>query len=119
MRAGGLVVVEVRGQDAAQVALVEVHDVIQTFAANRIDHALDEGVLPRGAWRRDDFSDAHRFDPIAEVGPIRCISIAQQIARSGVPGNASVTWRESQAAVGCSVTAVRTMFLRLCARMIT
>lgn len=50
MRAGALVVVDVRGQDAAQMALVEDHDVIQTFAANRTDHPLDVGVLPRGAW---------------------------------------------------------------------
>jgi hypothetical protein len=33
-------------------------------------------------------------------------------------GNASVIWRESQAAVGCSVRAVLTKFLRLWARMI-
>ena len=39
MRAGALVVVDVRRQDAAQMALVEDHDVIQTFAANRADHA--------------------------------------------------------------------------------
>jgi len=31
MRAGALVIVDVRGQDAAQVALVEDHDVIQTL----------------------------------------------------------------------------------------
>jgi hypothetical protein len=30
----------------------------------------------------------------------------------------SVTWRESQAAVGCSVTAVRAIFLRSWVRMI-
>ena len=47
MRAGALVVVGVRGQDAAQMALVEDHDVIQTLATNRADHALDVRVLPR------------------------------------------------------------------------
>ena len=46
MSASALVVVDVRGEDAAQMALVEDHDVIQTLAANRTDHALDVSVLP-------------------------------------------------------------------------
>ena len=46
MRAGALVVVDVRGQDATQMALVEDHDVIQALATNRTDHALDVSVLP-------------------------------------------------------------------------
>ena len=47
MRAGALVVVDVRGQDAAQMALVEDHEVVETFATDRTDHALDVSVLPR------------------------------------------------------------------------
>src|SRR5216684_6994456 len=43
MRAGALVIVDIRGQDAAQMAL----DVIETLAANRTNHALDVGVVPR------------------------------------------------------------------------
>src|SRR5712691_1338546 len=78
MRAGALVIVDIRGQDAAQVALVEDHDVIETLAANRTDHALDVRVLPRRAWRRDDFRDPHRLDPTAEVRAIRPVAIAQQ-----------------------------------------
>ena len=46
MCAGTLVVVDVGGQDATQMALVEDHEVIQTLAANRTDHALDVSVLP-------------------------------------------------------------------------
>src|SRR5208282_3071073 len=33
-----------------------------------------------------DLLDPHRFDPVAEVGAIRRVAVAQQIARSGVPG---------------------------------
>jgi len=47
MRAGALVIVDIRGQDAAQMALVEDHDVVETFATDRTDHALDVSVLPR------------------------------------------------------------------------
>ena len=46
MRAGSMVVVDVRRQDAAQMALVEDHNVIQVLTANRADHALGIWVLP-------------------------------------------------------------------------
>jgi hypothetical protein len=47
MRAGALVIVDVRRHDAAQMTLVEDHEVIQTLAPYRTDHSLDVGVLPR------------------------------------------------------------------------
>src|SRR5712692_10540155 len=75
MSAGALVVVEVRGQDATQMALVEDHEVFQTLAANRTDHALDVSILPGCAWRRDDLRDPHRFDSVAEVCAIRPVAI--------------------------------------------
>ena len=46
MRPGSMVVIDIRGQHAAQMALVDDHDVIQTFAANRTDDALYISVLP-------------------------------------------------------------------------
>jgi hypothetical protein len=48
MRAGALVVIDVRGQDAAQMALVEDHDAIQTLAANRTNHALGRAAADGG-----------------------------------------------------------------------
>ena len=47
MRAGALVVVDVGRHDAAQMTLVEDHEVIQTLAPYRSNHALDVSVLPR------------------------------------------------------------------------
>jgi hypothetical protein len=35
-----------REEDAAQMALVEDHDVVETLAANRTDDALDVCILP-------------------------------------------------------------------------
>src|SRR6266436_824166 len=60
MRAGSLVIVDVRGEDAAQMALVEDHEVIQTLAANRTYDTLDVCVLPSrggmfGDGRVNDF----------------------------------------------------------------
>ena len=51
MRAGALVIVDIRGQDAAQMALVEDHEVIRTLAPDRTDHVLDASVCQgeRGA----------------------------------------------------------------------
>ena len=40
-----------------RTVFVEDHDVIQTIAANLSDQALNERVLTRRAWRRDDFRD--------------------------------------------------------------
>ena len=47
MRSSALVIVDLGGQDAAQMTLVEDDYVIQTLAADRTDHALDVIVLPR------------------------------------------------------------------------
>ena len=66
------------------MALVEDHDVVETFATDRTDHALDVRVLPGRSRRRDHFRDVHRFDPVAEIRAIRRIAIAHQIARSGL-----------------------------------
>jgi len=61
-----------------------------------------------------DLSDLTWHDR-AGVGAI----LVERKMRAGAAsrGNASVTWRKSQAAVGCSVTALRTIFLRSWVRM--
>jgi hypothetical protein len=46
MRPGAMVIVEVRYEDAAQMALVEDDQVVQTLAAYRTDDPLDVSILP-------------------------------------------------------------------------
>jgi hypothetical protein len=46
MRSGRVMVLKILRQDAAQMMLVKDDDVIQTFAADRADEALDIGILP-------------------------------------------------------------------------
>jgi hypothetical protein len=46
MRSGRVMVLKILRQDAAQVMLVQDDDVIQTFAADRADEALDIRILP-------------------------------------------------------------------------
>jgi hypothetical protein len=48
------------------VTLIEDDDVIETFATDRTDDALDIGVLSRRSRRGDDLLDGHRLDTIAK-----------------------------------------------------
>jgi hypothetical protein len=63
------------------MALVADHEVVPTITVDGTDHALDVCILPGRAGRRDDFRDAHRFEPIAEVRAVRRIAVAQRVAR--------------------------------------
>jgi hypothetical protein len=47
MGPGAVVVVHIRCEDAAQMALVEDDDVVQALSPGGADHTLDVGVLPR------------------------------------------------------------------------
>ena len=59
---------------------------IQALAPNRSDDALDVGSLPRRARSREYFFDTQDFHLLHEVSTEDPISIAQQIAWSGIPG---------------------------------
>src|SRR5207245_11468883 len=59
MRASPVIVGEVAGKEAAQVAFAENQDVIQTLASERADESLGERILPGAKRRRQDFTDAH------------------------------------------------------------
>src|SRR5436309_15863035 len=66
MRASPVIVGEVAGQDAAQVAFAEDEDVIQTLASERADESLGERILPGAKDSRKDFTDAHALHALAE-----------------------------------------------------
>jgi hypothetical protein len=86
MRAASVVIVKICRQHTAQVTLIEDDDVIEAFAADRADDALDIGVLPWRSRCSDDLLDCHRLDTIAEGLTIRRVAVAQQKARRGVQG---------------------------------
>ena len=65
-----MMILKVCRQHSAQVTLIEDDDVIEAFAADRADDALDLGVLPRRSRRGDDLLDGHRLDTVAEGRPI-------------------------------------------------
>ena len=67
MRPAVVVIPKICQQYTAQVTLIENDDVIETFATDRADDALDVGILPWRSRCSDDLLDRHRLDPIAEV----------------------------------------------------
>ena len=54
-----VIVREVAGQDAVQVALAQDEDMIQTLAPDRADEAFHDRVLPWAVGCRQHFTDAH------------------------------------------------------------
>jgi hypothetical protein len=67
------------------VTLAQDDNVIQTFAADRTDQALNIWVLPGRSRGGDDLRDAHRSNAMAECRAIRFVAIPQQIARCRIP----------------------------------
>jgi hypothetical protein len=84
VRATLMIILEVAGQDAAQVRLAENENVIQTLAPDRTDQALGERILPGAVRRREDFVDAHAFHAMPKVLAVDLVAIAQEIGWRGV-----------------------------------
>src|SRR5260370_40240749 len=84
MSASPVIVGEVAGQDAAQVAFAENQNVIQTLAADRADEPLRVGVLPRAGGRRQHFTNPHVLQPLPERVTIDAVAIAKEVGRGGV-----------------------------------
>jgi hypothetical protein len=66
MRPAMVMIPKIRQQHTAQVTLIEDDDLIETFAADRANDALDIGILPRRSRCSDDRLDRHRLDTITE-----------------------------------------------------
>src|SRR5262245_16388225 len=84
MRPSPVIVREIRGQDAPQVPLAENDDMVQALASHRTDEPLREGVLPRAARGRQDFTDAHALRALAKRGAVDAVAIAQEVDGGGV-----------------------------------
>jgi hypothetical protein len=91
MRARGVVVVEVFGEDPDQVGLAEHDDVVEALSADRANDSLDERVLPKRPWRDHDLFDSQVPETLLEVASVGSIPITDQILRISVKGNASIT----------------------------
>ena len=84
--AAGLVIIRKEGfQSAAQERLVYDNDVIEAFAADGADQALDIRSLPGTSGSGEDFGDMQVSDLSPEGVAIDAVTISEQVARSGVP----------------------------------
>ena len=67
MRSRLMVISKIRRKHAAQVALVEYDEVIETLSTDRTNDALHISVLPRRARCSNNLFDAHHTNAIAEI----------------------------------------------------
>ncbi len=86
VRARSVVVTKVAAQDSSQMTLVEDHHVVQAFAPNGADDALDIRVLPRGTGCDENRLDPESVDPASEVMAVDAVAVTDQIPRCRVPG---------------------------------
>src|SRR5437016_5754168 len=62
--------------------LTDYHDIVQTFASNRANHALGIGALPRRSWRCDLLSDVQHPGLTRKSFAIDLVPIPDQIPRA-------------------------------------
>jgi len=89
MRADGVVVVDVLGQDASKVTLAEDDHVIEALSSDGADHTLGDGIRLGSSERRDDRHDAETAQPQIEVTAKAGVSVAYQVAGLLSPGRRS------------------------------
>jgi hypothetical protein len=71
-----MIVVQVRSEDSSEVSLVEHDDMFEALSTDTADQAFNVRILPWGSWRRDDFSDAHVADALAEVHAVDAVAVS-------------------------------------------
>ena len=84
VRSSLVIVGEVPDQDATQVSFAKNENMIQTFAPDRTDEPLREGVLPWTERRGQHFTDSHALNALPKWVTVDAIAIAEEIGRRGV-----------------------------------
>jgi hypothetical protein len=75
VRAPVLIIMEVPGQEPAQMSLVQDDHMLQAFAADTPNQPFDVGILPRTLGGNDDFVDPHVPHPLPKRGTVETVSI--------------------------------------------
>ncbi len=81
-----LIIVKIGSQNAAQAALVEDEDMVETLAPNGADQPFDISILPGRTSSREDFVDAHGARCCAKQLAVAGIAVAQKESRRCIPG---------------------------------
>ncbi len=80
-----IIVVVVRKQDVAQMALAKDHNVIKAFASDRADQSFAMSILPRQARSRRLVANAHGAETSLEDVAIGAVTVANKICRRLFP----------------------------------
>src|SRR5258708_18400893 len=86
MRSDAIVIFGVRFQDPTQMHLAQDNDVVHTFTPDRSDQPFGKAILPRRGWCGRSVSDAHGAQSAGDDAAIDQIAIADEVARSLIPG---------------------------------
>ena len=81
MRSGAVIVREVRGQDATQVAFAQNDDMIEALPPDRADEPFHERILPRAVGGREHFEDPHALHSLPKGGAVDVVAIAEKIGQ--------------------------------------
>ena len=79
VRAVTMIIVQLVGENKAQVIIVQHDDVVQAFPADRADQSFDHGILPRGTRRNELLFQIRVLDSAHQVGAIDGIPIPEEI----------------------------------------
>ena len=79
-----MVIGEVAGQDAAEVALAEDEYVIQALTPDRADESFRERILPRAVRCRKHLLDPHALQAMPKLLTVDAIAVAEEVARRRV-----------------------------------
>src|SRR4029077_12761459 len=80
----GVVVGEIRAQEAAEMGVVQHDDVIEALAADGADDPFGERVLPGCPRGNDHLANPHVGDGPGEALAVDGITISEQISRRGL-----------------------------------
>jgi hypothetical protein len=76
----GVIILQIRGHESAQVCLVKDNDPIEEFPAQGPDHPFRGGILPGRERRGGGILDAHARDPMSKGSTVDRIAVTDQVA---------------------------------------
>jgi hypothetical protein len=85
MGASLIIIGRIRSKHSVQVPFPKNQDVIQAFAPEGPDQALNIWVLPRRSWRDRVVPDSHRSNSTGKGRPVGAIIVAYQIGWCRLP----------------------------------
>jgi hypothetical protein len=86
MRSDAVVIVGAGFRDPMQMHLAQDNDMVNTFTPDRSDQPFGKAILPRRGWCGKLVSDAHGAQSARDDAAIYPVAIADEVARSLVPG---------------------------------